>query len=166
MTLRKWILLLKDFTRVSIIDQDDCCVISDETDHLLTRMLAHPTNGPVSLNVDSGRTARRHMEKMQTARREACVRTAFRRQCHAAAPLCCPAMDAINPLYSTFVQPNSPSTCGHCLTPASVVWILFYLVGFHSALTLYSLLMPVDANLACDAFAWWQTGSSSTNDSN
>lgn len=111
--------------------------------------------------MDSGRTARRHMEKMKTARREACVRTAFRRQCHAAV-LCCPAMDGINALYSTFVRPNSPSTCGHCLTPTSVVWILFYLVGFHSTLTLYSLLMPVDGNPACDVFAWWQTGSSSS----
>lgn len=102
------------------------------------------------------------MEKIKTARREACVRPALRRQCHAAVPLCCPAMDAITALYSTFVLPNSPSTCGHCLTHTSVVWILFYLVGFHSALTLYSLLMPVDGNPACDAFAWWQTGSSSS----
>lgn len=83
MTLRKLILRLKDFTRVSIVDEDDTGVILDETDHLLTRMLVHPTNGPVSLKVDSGMTARRHMEKRQTARPEACVRTAHRHQCHA-----------------------------------------------------------------------------------
>lgn len=121
----KWILVRTDFKGVRIIDQGDSCVFSNETDHLLAHMLAHPTNRPVSLIVDSGRTARRPVEKMQNSTRWRPFSNRFQ------APVSCrrSAVHAINAFDSTIVQPNSPSSCGHCLIPAPAVWLLFYLVG-------------------------------------
>lgn len=148
-----------DFKR--IIDQGDSCVFSNKTDHLFTHMLAHPTDRPVSPTVNSGRTARKHVEKIQNpAHSEACLAIAFMRRCHATVQLPCNACDYCFLLH--IVHPNSRSSSGYCLIPASAMWILLYLVGFHSALTPYSLLMPVDWKPACDAFAWRQTGSSSS----
>lgn len=74
-----------DFKRLETIDQDDSCVLSNGTDHLLNRTLAHPIDKPVSL-----------WRKCKTPHGEA--------PSHAIATLCCQAMNAIAALYSALCK--------------------------------------------------------------